>query len=352
MATALLAATVALVMRSSANNFNRWYDLAMERATIEPTLTRDALPQDGRVYINPDGLAIARFAGQLPARHTAGETARLGREPRLWRAQDRQARYDTVWLLGNNADYAPLALHLGESVDWRLAAVDAAGLLFVRGRHEAEFPTEPAQQLARGMVGAANRTRFLADAALACLAAQALPEAGELSRTATRKSDLSSSAAAAHALVLSSLGQVREALAESQRAVALAPRSSEAWETRAQTLLRAGMNNDAYAASQRAAELAPGDAAALWLAARAAHAAHAFQAEAETLERLADLTEGRGGDAGFYLFYLGQSYAKQGLARPALRALEKAAQAPGLTDEQKREIAQEIAEIRSSAGTQ
>jgi len=202
------------------------------------------------------------------------------------------------------------------------------------------------------MVGAANRTRFLADSALACLTAQALPEAGELSRSAAHKSDLSSSSASARALVLGSLGQVKEALVESQRAVALTPRSSEAWQTRAETLLRAGMNDEAYAASQQAAELAPGNAAALWLAARAAHAAHAFQAEAETLERLAALTEGRGGDAGFYFFYLGQSYAKQGLARPALRALEKAAQAAGLTDEQRRELQQEIAEIRSSAGAE
>jgi GNAT superfamily N-acetyltransferase len=110
------------------------------------------------------------------------------------------------------------------------------------------------------------------------------------------------------------------------------------------------MNNDSYAASQRAAELAPGDAAALWLAAHAANAAHAYQAEAEILEQLVALTEGRGGDAGFYNLYLGQSYAKQGLARPALRALEKAAEAPGLTDEQRRELEQEIAQIRSSPG--
>jgi len=352
MATSLLLATVAMAARESADNLNSWFNLAMERATVEPTLTLAARPPGGRVYINPGGLAMARFAGPLPARDASGETGRLGREPRLWRAQDRQARYDTVWLLGDTADYAPLARHLGESIDWRLAAVDATGLLFVRGRHGEEFPTEPAQQLARGMVGAANRTRFLADSALVCLAAQALPEAGELSRSAAHKSDLSSSTASARALVLGSLGQVRDALAESQRAVAMLPRSSEAWQTRTETLLRAGINDDAYAASQRAAELAPGDAAVLWLAARAAHAAHAFQAEAETLERLADLTEGRGGDAGFYLFYLGQSYAKQGLARPALRALKKAAQAPGLTGEQKREIEQEIAEIRSSAGTQ
>jgi len=348
--TALIAAAASLVARTSADNFNRWYDLAMERTTVEPSLTRDALPQNARVYINPDGLAMARFSGPLPERSPAGETARLGREPQLWRAQDRQVRYDAVWLLGDKADYAPLARHLGGSVDWRLAAVDAAGLLFVRARHEAEFRTEPAQQMARGMVGAANRTRFLAEAALACLAAQALPEAGELSRSATRKSDLSSSAATTRALVLNSLGQVKEALAESERALALAPRSSEAWQARAESFLLVRLNNEAYAAGQRAAELAPGDATALWLAARAANAAHAYQSEAEILEHLVALTGGRGGDAGFYNLYLGQSYAKQGLARPALRALDRAEAAPGLTDEQRQELEKQIAEIRSSPG--
>jgi predicted Zn-dependent protease len=114
--------------------------------------------------------------------------------------------------------------------------------------------------------------------------------------------------------------------------------------------LHAGRADDAYAAAQRAAELAPGDEGALWLAARAANAANAFQSEAQILERLVALTEGRGADTGFYQLYLGQSYAKQGLARPALRALEKAAAAPGLSEEQRSELQEEIARVRESAG--
>jgi len=110
------------------------------------------------------------------------------------------------------------------------------------------------------------------------------------------------------------------------------------------------MNDEAYAASNRVVELAPGDAGALWLAARAANAARAFQSEAALLEKLIALTTGRGGDAGFYHLYLGQSYAKQGLARPALRSLEKAAAAPGLSDEQRREIEREINDLRASPG--
>ncbi|MGA1130345.1 MAG: hypothetical protein ACO3XN_09800, partial [Chthoniobacterales bacterium] len=271
-------------------------------------------------------------------------------EPKLWRAQDRTARYRAVWLLGDKADYAPLARHLGESPDWRLAAVDAAGLLFIREPRTETFATEPAQQLARGFTGAANRARFLSEAALACLAAQALPEADELSRAAVRKSDLSADTAAARSLVLVSLGQIEEALASSARATALAPESPAAWQARAEALLHAGRADEAYAAGQRAAELAPGDEGALWLAARSANAARALQSEAEILGRLIDLTEGRGGDAGFYQLYLGQSYAKQGLARPALQALEKAAAAPGLSAEQRAELQEEISRVRGNAG--
>ncbi|MFM8232295.1 MAG: hypothetical protein ACKOAL_13860, partial [Chthoniobacterales bacterium] len=301
------------------------------------------------IYINPQGLALARFGGALPSRSPEGEDLRLAREPKLWRAQDRKARYRAVWLLGEKSDYAPLARHLGESPDWRLAAVDAIGLLFVRAPREREFPTEPAQQLSRGLIGAANRSRFLADAALASLAAQALPEADELSRAAVRRSDMSSHVAAARALVLISIVQIVQALEQSERGVALTPDSAGAWQARAETLLHAGCVDEAYAAGQRASDLAPGDEGALWLAARTANAARALQSEAEILERLIALTEGRGGDASFYELYLGQSYAKQGLARPALRYLQKAADAPGLSDEQRAELQEEIKRVRESA---
>jgi len=347
--TALIVFAASLAIWSGSQRVNDWYDLAMVRETAQSTLTRDAVPQEGPVYINPQGLALARFGGALPSRSPEGEDLRLAREAKLWRAQDRKARYRAVWLLGEKSDYAPLARHLGESPDWRLAAVDATGLLFVRAPREREFPTEPAQQLSRGLIGAANRSRFLADAALASLAAQALPEADELSRSAVRRSDMSAHVAAARALVLISIGKTGPALEQSERAVALTPDSAGAWQARAETLLHAGSIDDAYAAGQRAADLAPGDEGALWLAARTANAARALQSEAEILERLIALTKGRGGDASFYELYLGQSYAKQGLARPALRFLQKAADAPGLTDQQRAELQEEISRVRESA---
>jgi tetratricopeptide (TPR) repeat protein len=200
------------------------------------------------------------------------------------------------------------------------------------------------------MWGGANRSGFLAASALSALAAHALPEAGELSAAAVRNSDLSAPAAAARARVLVSLGDVRGALEQSARAVQLDPALPLAWEVRTETLLHAGLTDDAYATAQKAVTLAPGDTGTLWLAARAANAARAFQTEAELLERLIALTTARGADAGFYHLYLGQSYAKQGLARPALRELGRAAAAPGLTDEQRRELEEEIALIQSAPG--
>ena len=153
----------------------------------------------------------------------------------------------------------------------------------------------------------------------------------------------------ARARALVSLGDVRGALEESERAARLDPTLPLVWEVRAEALLHAGLNDDAYAAGQKAATLAPGDVGTLWLAARTANAARAFQTEAELLERLVAITEARGGDAAFYRLYLGQSYAKQGLGRPALRELEAAAAAPGLTDEQRAELQDEIARVRESA---
>jgi len=328
----------------------RWYALAMTPAAIQPTLTREALPAAGLIYINPRGLPLARLAGPLPPTTDAGALKPLAREPSLWRARDRETRFDAVWLLGEKSDYAPLARHLGESPDWQLAAVDAAGVLFVRGPRREEFATEPAQQLAREMWGGANRSAFLANAALAALAANALPESGELSAAAVRNSDLSAYASAVRARTLVSLGDVRAALAESSRAVDLDPSLPLAWEVRTEACLHAGLTDNAYAAAQKAAALAPGETGTLWLAARAANAARAFQTEAELLERLVVLTAERGGDTGFYRLYLGQSYAKQGLARPALRELGLAAESPSLTAKQRSELEEEIALIRSSPG--
>lgn len=350
MQASALAAAAALVTLAATEGLPRWYNLAMTDAMVRPTLTRDALPPDGPVYLNPAGLALARFSGPLPPRVEEPEALNLGREHSLWRAQDRRVRYRAAWLLGDKSDYAPLARHLGESPDWRLAAADATGVLFVREPREAEFATEPAKDMARGMIGAANRSGFLAATALACLTAQAVTEAGELSNVAVRRADRSSQVAASRARVLVSLGQPREALLESERAVALEPLSAEAWQVRAEALLHAGRNDEAYAAGNRAMELSPGDAGALWLAARCANAARAFQSESAILEQLIALTEARGADASFYQLYLGQSYARQGLTRPALRALEKAAAAPGLSAEQRSELEQEISDIRANPG--
>lgn len=348
-AVAILFAA-ALVVTPSLEAGPRWYALAMTDTAVRPTMTRAALPEDSSVYINPRGLAIARLSGPLPTGAGLTTDPRLAREPSLWRANDRQTRYAAAWLLGEKSDYAPLARHLGESPDWRLAAVDATGALFVRAPRAGEFATEPAQQMAREMWGGANRSSFLAGASLACLAANALPEAGELSATAVRNSDLSATAAAARARVLISLGETRSALEQSERAIRLDPTLPLAWEVRTEALLHAGLANDAYAAAQKAASLSPGDIGTLWLAARAANAANAFQTEAELLERLVALTDARGGDSAFYRLYLGQSYAKQGLARPALRELETAAAAPGLTADQRRELEEEIALIRNAPG--
>jgi tetratricopeptide (TPR) repeat protein len=165
-----------------------------------------------------------------------------------------------------------------------------------------------------------------------------------------RNSDLSSPAAAVRARTLVLLGDVRGALEESLRAVDLDPSLPLAWEVRAEACLHAGLTDDAYAAAQKAAALAPGDTGTLWLAARTANAARAFQTEAELLERLVALTAARGGDTGFYRLYLGQSYAKQGLARPALRELGLAAESPSLSAKQRSELEEEIALIRSSPG--
>jgi hypothetical protein len=346
-AAALLLAT-ALVAGAALEVSPRWFALAMTDTIVRPTLTREAIPEEGTVYVNTTGAPFARFSGAWSEDFLLDPDPRTSREPSLWRALDRQHRYRAVWLAGDPSGYAPLARHLGQSPDWRLEAVDPTGVVFVRAPRESIFATEPAQQMAQEkMWGGANRSTFLAESAISTLAANFLPEAGELSQSAVRNSDRSAPASATRARVLASLGETDAALAESQRALQLDPTLLLAWQVRTECLLQAQLNDNAYAASREAVRLAPGDLGTLWLAARAAHQARAFQTEAELLENLIALTEGRGGDASFYQLYLGQAYAKLGLTRPALRALDAAARAPGLTPEQQREIDEEISTLRS-----
>lgn len=344
----VIIASVVLLYFPGMAALPRWYDLAMSASMVRPTLTRDALPKSGLIYLNPAGRPLARFGGPLMQRVVEETSRQRPREPSLWREQDRQKRYQAVWLLGEPAGYAPLARHLGESPDWRLAAVDAVGMLFVREPRGDAFATEPALQFAREQGAAASRANFMAACAVSCLAANAIPEADEVSRLAVRQSHDSTRAAIVRARALMLSGDVQAALEESDRAIQLQSRSSEAWQVRAEVLLHAGRVDEAGAAAQRGRRLAPDDTGALWLAARASNASRAFGEEAEILEKLIALTQGRGGDAGFYLFYLGQAYAKAGLARPALNALSEAAAAPGLSEGQRREIEEVKASIRAA----
>lgn len=351
MRLALVVAAALLLVIPATKAVPRWYDLAMSPAMVRPTLTRDALPKDGLVYINPGGRAVARFSGKLSWRiQDGGGDRRLAREPSLWRAHDRQTRHTGVWLLGDRSEFEPLARHLGRSPDWRLAAVDATGMMFVRAPRQDEFATETAQQFADEQGAASNRGNFLAASSLACLAADALPEADELARLGVRNARESTRAAAARAVVLAATGDIREALRESERATRMNPRSAAAWQARAETLLGAGSADDALAAARRAVRFEPGNEGNLWLAARAANAARDYGSEADFLERLVALTLGRGGDAGFYQLYLGESYARQGLARPALRAYRESAKAPGLSAAQQEEIAERIREVEAQTG--
>lgn len=346
---ALVIAAGLLVVPAASAAWPRWYDLAMTSALVRPTLTKDALPTTGAIYVNPGGLPLAAFSGPLSTRVTREVDPRLAREPSLWRAHDRQARYGAVWLLGDKSDYAPLARHLGESPDWRLEAVDATGLLFVRANSSPEFATESAAQFARQQGAAANRGNFMAAAGLSCLAAGAIPEASELTKLAARQAPESANAAAARTAALVAAGDLRGALTASENAIELGPASSAAWQARSEALLRSGQVDEASAAALRAAELSPADAGVLWLAARAANASRAFQLESEILENLVAQTRGRGGDIGFYALYLGQSYARQGLARPALHALQEAAKTPGLTPKQQEDLRSQIEEIQSAS---
>jgi Tfp pilus assembly protein PilF len=136
-----------------------------------------------------------------------------------------------------------------------------------------------------------------------------------------------------------------------RHALDLAPDDPGALEMAARISAATGATEQAWNFATRLKSLAaPDDMNVLFLHARIASAAHAYGAEQDSLERLVAVAEKLGLPATDYRVYLGQCYARQGLPRPALDQLDRAARDPDLTDKQRTDLATAIATVRQRAG--
>jgi tetratricopeptide (TPR) repeat protein len=318
---------------------------------VDPRLqSPSALAQDAasrglqKIFVNAEARPLF---GKLPLAPASPKDAAAAQSAAVWRQLDRAQRFDAVLLAGPAGAFLPLAQHLAESPDFRLVRVDNWGLLFVRGTPVAYAP--PGGD-AETFSSAAARGIYLSQMALMLDAAGQVAAARERMAAALEAAPEEPSVVTRAAALALARKRFPEAFAQVNRALALAPGDAAALEVKARTLSAAGDKEGAWAAAEELKARAGDDMNALFLHARLANAAHAYQAEADSLERLVTLAEKRGLSATDYRVYLGQSYAKQGLARPAVEQLERALQDPTLPAAQRADITTALEAVRSRAG--
>jgi tetratricopeptide (TPR) repeat protein len=326
---------------------------AVDARLQRPQELADAATRSGakNIFTNPRARALLGESTNHPALAPATpRDAAAALKPKAWRRLDREKRFDAVLLAGPVGEYQPLLTHLVDSPDFRLVRVDNWGALFVRGEpapYHAPDPGDVPHDFSR----ASERGGYLARTALML---QAIGQ----DAAARAYSDAAIDAAPKEAIVhvgAAALALARKdyapAVAESRRALELNPHDLGALEITARTLSEAGAPDQAWAVADELKTRAdPDDMNVLFLHAQLANAAHAYAAEQDSLERLVKLAEAQGLPTVDYRVYLGQCYAHQGLARPALEQLERAAKEPDLTDQQRADIDTAITTVRQRAG--
>jgi hypothetical protein len=299
-------------------------------------------------FANPRARAL--LAGSVPelAPATPQDAAALA-SPSLWRKLDRARRFDAVLLAGPAAELAPLLGHLAASPDFRLVRVDNWGALFVRGL-PANYRPLPARDAAKNFASSADRGLYLAQTALMLEAVGQPSAARQYLDAAQEAAPRDAGVQTCIAALELSRKHYADAIEHAQAARKTDPANLAAMEIEARAFAAAGAKDQAWIVATEIKSRAGDDMNLLFLHARLASAAHAYAAEQDSLERLVRLAEQRNLSATDYRVYLGQCFARQGLARPALRELELALKDPTISARQREDLTAAVETVRARAG--
>jgi Tfp pilus assembly protein PilF len=294
-----------------------------------------------KVFANPSALAhllllIPNFGGNV----SMADSARLAKNPSQWRDGFRRVKWDTVLLSGPVGEYRPLLDHLVASPDWHLALVTNYGFLF---RYGSGLPPRALDGTFRGsdqetavylaqIAGYYEAIRRTAEAR-ACI-----ERALELAPDNTSVLSHAASFAIAQKRWQDAIGYSRRALANDHGLV-------HAKLVQALALLETGEAQKAEYLVDDVLLKSPDDMYTLFLSARIRRALNDHRGEAESLERLVSIAKKAGLSSANYRIYLGQAYAKQGLAEPALHNYRVALESGQLDARQSDEIRDAIEAI-------
>ena len=128
------------------------------------------------------------------------------------------------------------------------------------------------------------------------------------------------------------LGQWKEAITAADEALLLDKDYVPALACKAQSLYAMKYFSDAYNVSRKLIEELGDDPALLFYHAKIAHEARAYTDEIRTLEKLIKMAEEQQRPAAGYRVYLGQAYATDGQAEPALEQFAQGTRRPGASN--------------------
>ncbi|MGC1479434.1 MAG: hypothetical protein WA771_02935 [Chthoniobacterales bacterium] len=309
----------------------------------------ESRPTDSKTFLNPAAALALAESTDFVTHPTSDEMAAL-QDPGAWRRLDRRHRYDAVLLAGQPAETATLARHLAVSPDFRLERVDNWGFLFLRGLPSPVTPP-PAKDIAADLPHPEDRAALIAATAVNLDIIGEFSAARELLAAARELAPEAPAVLVCAATIDLQHERYSSAVSSASQALDLTPESIPALQIAAQSFAAVGAHDQAWRVAERLIDVAPpNDIQTLFLHAQLASNARAFSREQESLERLIEITEDAGRSATSYHVYLGQSFARQGLPRPAVKHFEAALADPDLDSSQRTDLEGTVKNIRDKTG--
>ncbi|MEO6053353.1 MAG: hypothetical protein ABIP97_05005, partial [Chthoniobacterales bacterium] len=325
-----------------------WEMLSTDSRLLAPLdLLKFATKQKAdNIYFNPYAW---RFVRPLHTEWMPKESAALWKEaaenPSIWRKMDRAHRFDLVLLSGPTVEFKPLLDHLMSSPDWILVYFDNGGFAFARQSGQKPIPPTSADLSAR-FTSPSNKAKALAQAAMQCAVLQNYEKANALLRDGEVINSNCPEIFTTQAYIHLERQNWSAAINNANKALAQNPTSLTALQIKAQALLKNKDPDQAFLVSREIITLYPDDFYSLLLHAQIANTAHAYQSETRSLERVIEIAEKNEFPTAVYRVFLGQSYAKQGMGRPAIEQLDIALKDPSLSEEQRKQVRESLATVR------
>lgn len=311
---------------------------------ITPALALEAVPGKPLFYNGPALSWLQQKRQDLlspeelqPMAPRSKAFAQAVQNPKLFRQLDRQHRFDSLLLVGDPSQYRPLLDHLLESGDWRVTYLDHTSLIFRRNGTKA-WESGALEAVQARLTGLSPREEALVLSQMASkLVALRKPDiARQLLTQAEKKDDRLPDVWSTWGQLHLALGDFKAAETAADRALGIDPETLPALGVKAQALYATKRFVEAYRHSAKLLTARPEDPGILFYHAKIAHEARQYPDEIEAMKKLIKLAESNGGrvDPG-YRVYLGQAYAKNGEAIPALAQLATALKDPELPMEQR-----------------